>query len=989
MKRFISLFLALTLLLSVCVTSYASETDFEDVTKEHGNYKAISTLKEMGIIDGNGKFFRPDEKVSRAEFAKIVSKAADFSNATVTQNIFYDVLPSDWFYVYVNDVVNNGLMKGLSDNEFGINDNITKQEVLVVMYRFLNMKGIEIAEDKTVNLPLDEDLAEYAFQAVKGLKTAGIISYDEELKIYPNDKLTRASTCQYLYKILNYIGQKNNPKPWHVWDSKQPEVAPNDKIFQNIPVLFDPDKLEKTDVIFEDFNDDDYGNIAKPGLSQFAEITEQKAYSGKKSVKISKQTTGTQEFVKITYMLPEGSEGDMYVFSFMARAEDGSTQSVKGAIEPYSDVYMTGGSYFSEKVSDWTKLSTQFEVPKGAKKVVFQAYLDTAQTGTIYIDDMTLSKALLLPMETVLLKPAYKGLIYGDGETDDINVDVVINDYNGGYDLSSMKLCTRIIDENDVVKQEKTTDLCTNKLGVSFSSNKLEEGDYYLETILTDKESGKQIQRQSRTIRKRPADYRPNFYLDEHGRTIQDGKPFFYHSFYEEDGFEDTVEFDEDSNFNVISQYSYNWWINYNDDLYYKNVMLKKLKEQNKKLHVSIGNQVYHAGYTSSTMLSAKCEKIEDVRYIIEGISEYFKEEPSLFGYYMFDEKNPVTLGEPYRYNNEILANYDIDRPTWATTDRLYSYGVFTKMVDIIGVDPYPIFGREDDDVAETGRFVRNMVENFPNRPVYAAIQAFDHGKLPTPNSKAMREPNEQEMRNMVWQAICEGAQGIVYFSANTVRREHGDKWKEFWAKVNGIEGEIKKCENIIMSVDEKPYYEIKGQTGQFNSMSRHYEDKSYVFVVNNTNQQQTANLFLDENVKKITGLYSGKTYEVNSKGYFKIDFDKVGVEVFEYQQDNNYKASGAKIESFNLILPDGTSAITNYVGDDEPMYFLPSDVSKVKYSANISNGASLYINGIKSELNGEIEVKDQSIFTVKVVSENNKFITDKTYTIRIEGKKS
>lgn len=978
-KSYIAVSIFILMLLNMIVS--VSVTAFDDVSDTD---MPVTALAYMGIIEGNGdNLFNPDALITRAQFAKIISKATSGQTEFKNNTEFADVSSGDWYYEFVQDLVNKNLMKGISDNLFGPDKSITRQEALVIIHRLLVFRGMDIAEDKTVYLPDDEDLSEYAFEAVKKLVTIGILKYNEQTKIYPCEQITRYEACTHLFNALNYIESQLRPNEYTV-DHKRP--VPNDNITNNPPKVFDVSTMKKTVIGCEDFEDSDYGAFSKPYITSKVSYVTDDVYSGKNALKIDKIDSDPFQYIKIDYQLPPDSAGDHYAFSFMGKSI--SEHRISYCIEAYdkNKKHISGSYGQSPSVKkEWTEYVTQYQIPEGASYVTIQGYIQDNREGTILFDDFTLSKISPDPMETVLLTPAYKGLIYGDGHKNDINADVVINDY-GVYDLGKFRLCAQLINDNGEILAKNVTDWCTGKIYVSFSSDKLPEGDYYLETILTDKETGEQIQKDSRTIRKRSENYRPDFYLDEYGRTVKDGKPFFFISFYDTDDFTDTLDPKVYKNFNVISQYSYNWWHFPKENRLYFDYFLDKLASTGLKQHVNIGNQIY---YGQKSILGMEISGYEDHRNVVEGIAEHFKDKEWFFGYYVFDEKNPIIYGDGLRYNNEILSKSDIDHPSWGVTDfTTYPYGIFTKTCDILAVDPYPVYGTENDDIAELGRFVRTMRRDFPNRPVYAAIQAFDRGKLKAGTAKdktAKRGPNEQEMRNLMWQAICEGAQGLVWFSLNSVKGDHGDSWRQYWNIVSDLAGEVKKCENIIMSADTKPYYKIKGNNEAFNMASRHYNGKSYVFAVNHTLEKQTINLYLDENVKSIKGLYSGETFKVNDKGCFKIDFDKAGVEIFEYEQSGDISSSEAELINFNLITPDDSLVFRNYSDEGEATYLLPSGTQRIRYSAAISDNACLYINGAECELTGELAVGEGAEITVKVVSENNKFTSEQKFRIKYE----
>jgi uncharacterized membrane protein len=96
--------------------------EFFDVSSGHPNHDAIEYAKNRGIVHGypDGTF-RPDNQVTRAEFAKFIT------NATVNPSLilscrttaFTDVGPFDWFNSYVCAAREQGIMTGYSGGFFG------------------------------------------------------------------------------------------------------------------------------------------------------------------------------------------------------------------------------------------------------------------------------------------------------------------------------------------------------------------------------------------------------------------------------------------------------------------------------------------------------------------------------------------------------------------------------------------------------------------------------------------------------------------------------------------------------------------------------------------------------------------------------------------------------------------------------------------------------------------------------------------------------
>lgn len=150
MKRFFSLMLVLTIVLGSFSSVFAAEEvkeakaekELRTVPKDvvGTEYeKAVARLVAFGVLDGyKDGTYRPEQDVTRAEFAKIlvealgIGKAAEAAKGKVT---FKDVPASHWASGYVNTASGEGLLKGFPDGTFKPEDQVTYAEALTMLVR--------------------------------------------------------------------------------------------------------------------------------------------------------------------------------------------------------------------------------------------------------------------------------------------------------------------------------------------------------------------------------------------------------------------------------------------------------------------------------------------------------------------------------------------------------------------------------------------------------------------------------------------------------------------------------------------------------------------------------------------------------------------------------------------------------------------------------------------------------------------------------------
>ena len=103
-----------------------------------------------------------------------------------------------WAAAYVDFLYNAGITTGYDDGTFRPNDNISRQQFAVMLFRYLGLDG---SQYESVTLPFADtaSIGSYALTAVKALYTEGIISgttgSDGKLYFNPGGSLTRAQAA--------------------------------------------------------------------------------------------------------------------------------------------------------------------------------------------------------------------------------------------------------------------------------------------------------------------------------------------------------------------------------------------------------------------------------------------------------------------------------------------------------------------------------------------------------------------------------------------------------------------------------------------------------------------------------------------------------------------------------------------------------------------------------------------------------------------------
>ena len=163
---------------------------------------AILALNKKGIVSGvgNGKF-EPGRAVNREEFAKLLCETFGLEK-TDEASSFTDVANGSWYEVYVMTANKHGIINGVEESVFGTGRNITREDMVTMLYRAICAKGIEISDEGTV-FEDDNEISDYAKDAVLKMCAKGVVNGVGENKFAPKKSATRAEAAVILKRVTD------------------------------------------------------------------------------------------------------------------------------------------------------------------------------------------------------------------------------------------------------------------------------------------------------------------------------------------------------------------------------------------------------------------------------------------------------------------------------------------------------------------------------------------------------------------------------------------------------------------------------------------------------------------------------------------------------------------------------------------------------------------------------------------------------------------
>jgi len=174
-----------------------SSVSFEDVMESMYSYEAITWLANKGIIKGygNGVFGAKDD-VTREQVAALIYRYMQLDDARESDNPYND-LDSSAFTKEVLAVSKKGYMKGYGDGKFRPEGILTRAEMAQVM-----MNVFELEQKESYDFH-DMDASHWANDAVRALYGNGLTFGEGNYSYNPDGTVTREQYATFLYRGIH------------------------------------------------------------------------------------------------------------------------------------------------------------------------------------------------------------------------------------------------------------------------------------------------------------------------------------------------------------------------------------------------------------------------------------------------------------------------------------------------------------------------------------------------------------------------------------------------------------------------------------------------------------------------------------------------------------------------------------------------------------------------------------------------------------------
>ena len=179
------------------------EEFFTDVKTTDWFYANVKYVFQNNLMNGISETaFAPDNTLTRAMLVTVLYRT-EGEPATNRSIPFADVEMDSWYANAVTWAQQNGIINGVSETQFSPNDNITREQIATIMYRYAKLKGMDaVTLEENLHFADANEISEYAVSAMNWAVGTGLMKGKSTTTINPKDNATRAEIAAILQRFM-------------------------------------------------------------------------------------------------------------------------------------------------------------------------------------------------------------------------------------------------------------------------------------------------------------------------------------------------------------------------------------------------------------------------------------------------------------------------------------------------------------------------------------------------------------------------------------------------------------------------------------------------------------------------------------------------------------------------------------------------------------------------------------------------------------------
>ncbi len=182
---------------------------FLDVSEDAWYYDAVRYVNEQGLMAGtSADTFSPDVTTTRGMIVTILYRlegSPDMEDE-IWGYPFADVDADAWYAAAVYWARMHGIVSGYSDELFGPDDVITREQMAAILYRYAQYKGYDTAARADLSRYTDGDqVSSWALDPILWANAEGLVNGTSDTTLSPRGSATRAQVAAILTRFCQNV----------------------------------------------------------------------------------------------------------------------------------------------------------------------------------------------------------------------------------------------------------------------------------------------------------------------------------------------------------------------------------------------------------------------------------------------------------------------------------------------------------------------------------------------------------------------------------------------------------------------------------------------------------------------------------------------------------------------------------------------------------------------------------------------------------------
>ncbi|MBQ4283080.1 MAG: S-layer homology domain-containing protein [Lachnospira sp.] len=174
---------------------------FEDVKENDWFYANVQYVVENKLMNGVATDkFAPNDILTRAMLVTVLYR--NEGEPAVNKSIpFVDIDMGEYYASAVIWAKQNGIVNGVTETEFAPDENITREQIAAIMFRYAQYNGMDaITLEENLHFDDANEISEYAVSAMNWAVGTGLMKGKSTTTINPKDNATRAEIAAILQR---------------------------------------------------------------------------------------------------------------------------------------------------------------------------------------------------------------------------------------------------------------------------------------------------------------------------------------------------------------------------------------------------------------------------------------------------------------------------------------------------------------------------------------------------------------------------------------------------------------------------------------------------------------------------------------------------------------------------------------------------------------------------------------------------------------------